>query len=320
MADEILTPNLDGVEDDNPETPDEIDSKGAAAAAPETDDDTPDGEEVEGEQPQHPAKPAETKPEGTEVKPPTAAEAAPKTQPGEVTFTPEQQAKLDKILADRLARDRQAREKELEAERTKIRRLEALAGVTADQLAEKLKAGEIERAQMEFAMDEETARKYVETQQRLRELEATEAERRQKAEEAEKGLAFERAKLTFTNDPKADPIFKLALEKYGDEVATFSNNGQDVNFLVALKYVAGEHLPEIVAEIRKEQAAKEQAAEQRAIREATKRAKAAPETATSGAPAGDGLTAEQRVMAAKFGLDTKEVAQTAAMLRKTRNR
>lgn len=237
----------------------------------------------------------------------------------EAERTRQEQERIQKTIDAIVAKER----KRQDTDSRKLRDLLAKTGKSYDELAEIHATREVERLQNEEGLTEAAARRLVEADQKARLLESQEADRVREHEEQTKATAYRMEKADFMADAKQPDIFKKALQKYGPEVDAFSDYGKGVLFDVALKYVAGQHLNDIVADLQKDSDAKlaaksaeadarEKAAEQRAIRNIGQRAKAAPETSTSGTAQKAPLPSGTAELALAMGLKPSAIAKTMA--------
>lgn len=233
----------------------------------------------------------------------------------------DRQRAIDAIVAKERKREGSAQQK--------LRDIQAMTGLDTDKLLEAHRTREIERMQDEDNLTESAARSLYEAREKAALLEAREADRQREHTESVKANEYRGQKLAFLEDPKQSEIYKVALQKFGTEVDDFSDHGKTVAFDVALRYIAGQHLPEIVEEIRKEAEGERtklkaeietarRAGEQAAIRNQGNRAKAAPETSTSGTPQRNPLPPGLAELATEMGIRPRDVAKTMAAKLKRR--
>lgn len=253
------------------------------------------------------------------------------------------EAEVEKRLTDRLnarmadvekkhAEDKQrAIDAVIKKERTKedsarkvLRDFEARYGMPLDKAAEANRQRRIEHLMTEKGWSEEDARSVVALEEERALARAREEEEKREREEFTATTTYRQQKLDFLSDPNAKAAHKKALQKYGSEVDAFSDHGRGVEFMVALKYVAGEHLDEIEAELLKESNEREtklkadieaarKAGEQKAIRNITNGSKAKPETSTTGVtPPEASLTPMELQTAKAFGMSPAAYAKAKA--------
>lgn len=348
-ADEPVTPKNTG----KPRTPAKQDDEDADFG-PDAREEIDIAAAMRGETPAKATPKVATKPPAAEAPADDAPEETPADEPApEPTKAPETPAVDFEAEAERRAEERyQARlvelQKQHEADRQraidsivakerkregtaqqKLRDIQAMTGLDADKLLEAHRTREIERMQDEDNLTESAARALYEARSRAALLEDREAERQREHTESVKANEYRGQKLAFLDDPKQEEIYKVALRKFGTDVDEFSDHGKTVAFDVALRYIAGQHLPEIVADIRSEGAGREtklkteietarRAGEQAALRNNATRAKAAPETSTSGTPQRSTLPPGLAEMAAEMGIKARDVAKTMAAKAKRR--
>lgn len=284
MPDEKKPADLPGVEVDDPTIPDDeaeptADDVTALLEGEEEADDEkePAGKKAD-EPPKEPDKPkAEEKP----------AEKPPEKPQGK-TFT---EADLERILKDRLARDRAVRDREIQA----------ATGKTLDQLKAEAKANAIEELQAETGWDEARARAHVEERERLRQLEAEHAEVAREREVLKRMMVYQQQKV------KSQHASNPLAQQYADEIDQFSEFGASVDYDVAVAFVLGQKV--LAGEVLKTTA---QATEQKVIRDMERKAKAAPEAATSSAPTSTSLTPIQRAVARNLGISEQAYAKRLA--------
>lgn len=277
MEDEIKGEELDGVSDDDPEVEDETPDNDEPEETEEKADES--GEET--------AEKPEDKPEdGSEDK---------KPETSKVIFTPEQQAYVDRLIGDRLARERQVRDKELQA----------ATGKTLDQLKAEAKAARVEELQTLTGMDEGQAADIAEKEARLREFEARQEELRQQQEAMKAVTSYQQGKAKLISDPWA--------KKFEAEIDEFAQGGlAGIDFETAMNYVIGQKLRS--GEVLKDP---KRVVEQKVIRDIEKRGRVAPVTA-SGSPQTVSLSAQEREMAANLGLTAAEYAAEKARIQKAK--
>jgi len=251
---------LDGVTDDNPNAPDEE----AKEAKDMTDEelsealkavkDTPVQTEPAAEEKTtvEPAK-EDPKPEPTvDFEAEVEKRLAAKRTELEAEFAKREQEKVQKAIDSVIAKERKREDSAVR----KLRDLQAATGMDPDKLLESHRARQIEHLVTEQNLSEEAARELVISREKAALYESREAERQREHEEQTKTTAYRQQKLDFVADAKQPDIYKKALQKFGTEIDQFSDYGRGVDFDVALKYVAGLHLPEIQSELQADYEAK----------------------------------------------------------------
>lgn len=336
------------VEDDDPNAPDEDAPSPVVPAAKSLDGEIDDAALAKALRVAKTASDATETPDDGETPPEVKPEAEPavtdppaKVDPPAIDIEAELEKRLQAKMAEAEQRYQQDKQRAIDAvtarhkkqEDTavrKLRDLQAQTGMDVDALLETSRARQIEHLQVEQGLTEQAARELVAAREKAALYEAREAERQREFEEGIKTNEYRNQKLDFLSDAKQPDIYKKALQKYGDEVDAFSDQGKQVAFEVALKYTAGLHLPEIVAELSKEAEAKliakaaevetaRKVGEQTAIRNIQQRGKAAPETKSNGASPKDQMPREVSVLATRFGLDPQAVAKTRSTKQTKRN-
>lgn len=329
--------NLEGVTDDDVTAPDDTTATTTEAkdmtdeelsAALKAVKDTPatTEEPAQAEAPKAEEKPAEpAKPETpvVDIEAEVEKRLATKRAELEAEWTKREQEKIQKAIDSVIAKERKREESAIRRERE----FKARTGLTYEEAAAVHATREVERLMTEEGLPEPAARRLVEAQQKAALLETQEADRKREHQETQYTMAYRTAKLDFLANKDAPDIYKKALQKYGDEIDTFANHGRPdesgtaTSFDVAMKFIAGQHLPEIVAELNKEAEAKLQAkaqeiesvrkaTEQKVIRDVQNRGKAAPETSTAGvAPPEASLTPMEIATAKAFGMTPAQYAK-----------
>lgn len=330
---------LEHVEDDDPDAPDEEDApapkRTARPAAKPTraatvDDDGDGDDEDDEDAPAVPAgvrerveaklkgkdkgkdKGARPAGESEEEAPETDASSEPAPEgkgkppvkPAEKTFT---QAQLDQFVEARLARDRQARDKELQA----------ATGKTLEQLRADTKERRVQELQLEKGLDEDTARDVAEKEAKVRDLEAKDQDASRERELTQRTRAYQDQRNAMLSDGKLHPTVRALADQFADEIDEFAGRGTEVPFEGAVTWVLGQKI--LSGELFEKLDA---ATEQRTLAAVVKRGKVAPETPT-GAPANRiTLTPIQKQVARRMGVTDERYAaqQSRQQTRKGRGR
>lgn len=199
--------------------------------------------------------------EETQAETQEAPEAPPQEKSGKVTFTPEQQAELDRIIGERLARDRRDRADVLAA----VQELERVAGMSIRDILNYAKENRVRAVAEEKGITEEEARELLRKEEELEALRARTRSLEEQQEAIRRVQYYNYEKSKYLNDP--------LVRKYEKEIDDFAEGGLRIpSFEVAMHQVLGQKLAS--GELREAIAT---GAEKKAMANFTKRSKVAPE-------------------------------------------
>lgn len=280
------------VEDDNPNDTDEAPETPAkplspaqeamkamltGKPAPAEEDKEEEGDE---EQSEKDAAPAETPPveEGPEPK----KEPEPATDPvKEPKFS---QADIDRIIDGVIKKERSREDSALK----RLRDLELRAGAPIDQLMQQVFANRVQQVVDTTGLDEETARRMVEQEEKVKRYEAEQERMQQEREEEKKVNTYITERNTWLADTSVTADLRAFAQKYAADIEAISDGGRLMSYAVARDYVLGQKLPEIIK-------AREEAAAAKAKQAAP--AKAPVAASGKGPSTGPVLTEQQKRMA-----------------------
>lgn len=278
MNDDRTTPD---VEDDDPETADDLEAMVAQQA--EDDDDTDDVAA---------AAAAATKPAEPAAEP---AEPAPAAAEQERTF---RQAEVERIIGERLNRDRKA---------ATVRQLEAIAGQPLEQLVSQYRELQVQQAQQQYAMSTEEAAAYVSSQEELRQLRAEQDSLKEQQATMAQTMAYQQDKAKHLTNP--------LVRKYEAEIDAFSASGTALPFDAAMAYIIGQKVlgGEVLDNIRK-------GAQAQTLAQVQKRQQVAPEGTAGGGAQSPSLSPQQKLIARQLGLTPREYAEEADQIQRRKQR
>lgn len=201
---------------------------------PEEEEEEPAEEESPGAKPAEVA-PAEPAPVETEPKP-AEVDPDPLTTP---KFT---QADIDRIIDGVIKKERTREDNALK----RLRDVELAAGMPIDQLLQRTRQQRISAKMDETGLDEDTARRFVEQEEKVARYEAEQARIQQEREEEQRANAYLRERNTFLADTTKDPVRRAFAQKYAAEIDMLSENGAKLTYEVARDFVLGQKMEEIV--------------------------------------------------------------------------
>lgn len=260
----------------------------------------PEDEEDPEEDPE--AEPAEEPDEDAEADPETPDTPGAETPEPEPEIPEEDRPKfsqrdLEQKIAERLARDRKAKT---------LRDLEALTGKTAEQLLEEQRSAKVGEVAYEHGWDEATAKKYVEEQEELQRLRAERQQTQEERERLERMNAYTTAKNAWQANPKISDKKRALAKKYTADIDAFSDFGKGVAYEVAVDFIIGQKVDELLAE-------NGQATEQKVLRNVEKRERVKPAKAKGGAASAEPeMTKHERLFSAAILGTGKESEYKAA--------
>lgn len=282
---EVDDPNAPDDEGDSPDTTITGDPEVELRKVMETIRQAKDAEDEDAEEPPPAKEPEPVKAQETPAEAPPVAEA-PK---GKVEFSAEQQAHINQIIEDRMKRDRKSAE---------VRELEAATGKTITQILQEQREARIQEVALENGWDEQRATAHVNSEQRLRDLEAREIETTRLQDELVRKTAYTQAKAEYHNHAEVDPVLKQYAKQFAPDIDAFSKEGMQVDYPVATTYVLGTKLPQIIKAV-------EAAVEQRVLKSVQTRGAVRPESGGVATPT-QSLTPAERQMAKRLGVAEKD--------------